>query len=87
MEDLFSSGRIVDIILAILAIEVLTLSIWRAKSGIQRRAATLVIAALPGAFLLLALRAALSGAGWRWMLLWLAASFPAHLADLWRRRP
>ena len=40
---------------------------------------------LPGALMLLALRAALTGAGWPWIALALAASFPVHLADLARR--
>lgn len=37
---------------------------------------------LPGAMMMLALRAALIGAGWRWIALSLALAFPAHLADL-----
>ncbi|WP_232089654.1 hypothetical protein [Sphingomonas sp. HMP6] len=40
---------------------------------------------LPGALMLLALRAALTGGGWPWIALALAASFPAHLADIARR--
>jgi hypothetical protein len=36
-------------------------------------------------FLLFALRAALTGAGWIWVCLWITLSLPAHLADLWRR--
>jgi hypothetical protein len=36
---------------------------------------------------LLALRAALTGANWMMIALWLALSLPAHLADLWRRPP
>ncbi|MET3827605.1 MULTISPECIES: hypothetical protein [Sphingomonas] len=48
------------------------------------RAATLRL--LPGAMMLLALRAALTGLAWPWIALALAASFPAHLADLARRR-
>ena len=41
---------------------------------------------LPGALMLLALRAALTGMAWPWIALALMASFPAHLADLVRRR-
>lgn len=41
---------------------------------------------LPGALMLLALRAALTGAGWPWVAAALALSFPAHLADLARQR-
>ncbi|MBV8971892.1 MAG: hypothetical protein JO290_06325 [Sphingomonadaceae bacterium] len=47
--------------------------------------ATVVLAFLPGVLILLALRAALTGAGWSVVAAWLAASFPAHLADLRRR--
>ena len=39
---------------------------------------------LPGALLLLGLRAALTGLAWPWIALPLALSFPAHLADLRR---
>ena len=48
-------------------------------------AATVVLAFLPGALILLAVRAALTGAGWPWVAAALAASFPAHLLDLRRR--
>jgi len=74
------SGHIVDLIIAVLALEVLVLAAWR-RAGLV----TPVVAALPGACLLLALRAALTDAGWIWIALWLTAAFPAHLADLWRR--
>lgn len=56
---------------------------------IRRRrspAATIVLAFLPGALILLAVRAALTASGWPWVALALAAAFPAHLADLRRRR-
>ena len=42
---------------------------------------------LPGALMVLALRAALTGADWPWVALALAASLPAHLADLARGAP
>jgi hypothetical protein len=88
MSEFFSSGHPVDIVLAVLAAEVLILSNWRARRvGERHRGVTMIIAALPGAFLLLALRAALTGADWTWVALWLLASFPAHLADLRRRSP
>jgi hypothetical protein len=85
MSDFVLSGHIVDLILAVLVAELLTAAFWRRRGDVRARIATLGIAALPGAFLLLALRAALNGAGWAWIALWLAASFPAHLLDLWRR--
>ena len=45
-----------------------------------------LLALLPGVFMLLALRAALTGAAWPWIAGALAASFPFHLADMARRR-
>jgi hypothetical protein len=80
MSAFILSGHIIDVIIAVLAIEVLVLALWR-RTGLV----TPIIAALPGAFLLLALRAALTDAGWLWIGFWLTVSFPAHLADLWRR--
>ena len=81
MSELFASGHAIDLVLGFLVLEVMVLGIWRRSA-----AATVVIAALPGACLLLALRAALTGANWSWVALWVALSLPAHLADLgWRR--
>ena len=80
MSELFSSGHAIDLVLGFLVLEVLVLGLSRRAAG-----ASLVIAALPGACLLLALRAALTGANWSWVALWVALSLPAHLADLGRR--
>jgi hypothetical protein len=78
----FSSGHAVDLVLAFLALEVALLA-W------SRRASLIgaTVAALPGALLLLALRAALTNAGWIWVAGWVALSLPAHLLDLARRPP
>ncbi len=86
MNALFASGRVVDIILAVLALEVLALALWR-RSRREPGIANLLVAALPGICLLLALRSALDNAGWGMIALFLALSFPAHLLDLWRRPP
>ncbi|MBS0279402.1 MAG: hypothetical protein JSR81_17385 [Proteobacteria bacterium] len=82
MTGLFASGHIVDCIVAVLALEIAAFAVWRRSS-----LANAVVAALPGICLLLALRSALTGAGWTMIALWLMLSFPAHLADLWRRPP
>jgi hypothetical protein len=79
---LFDSGRIVDLIIGVLIAEVMTFIIRRRGS-----ATNAAVAALPGICLLLALRASLTGANWTQVAFWLALSFPAHLADLWRRPP
>ncbi len=87
MDELISSGRVVDLILGVIVIEVLVLPRWRRRQGGPSGRMAVLLASLPGIFLLLALRAALTRAGWGWIALFLAGSFPAHLADLWRRPP
>ena len=79
MSALFASGHAVDIVLAVILIEAIVLIARR------RNAATIVLALLPGAMILLGVRAALTGAGWPWVALALAASFPLHVLDLRRR--
>jgi hypothetical protein len=74
---LYGQGHAVDLILAIVLIEAAWLIHWRGWSF-----SAAVLALLPGAILLLALRAALLGLGWRWIGLMLVLSFPAHLADV-----
>jgi len=81
---LFESGRIVDLILAIVAAEAAWLA-WRGRA----RGAPWQLAnfshLLAGAFLLLALRAALTEAWWGWIGLWLAAAGLAQIVDLRQR--
>lgn len=77
---LFGQGHAVDLILGIMLFEWLLLTRGR---GWWKGDAALRL--LPGALMVLALRAALTGAGWSWIALALAASFPVHLADIARR--
>lgn len=81
MSALFESGRIVDPILVLIVLELTGLLILRArlKRGPSALALTAHLAA--GAFLLLALRGALVGAGWPWIALTLLCAFAAHIAD------
>ena len=51
-----------------------------------RRIAEVALLLLPGILFMLGLRAALTGADWRWVALPLALAFPAHLADVVGRR-
>jgi hypothetical protein len=85
MAELFASGRLVDLILIIVVIEAGGLSIyWRSR----RRGVSpgdLLPNLCAGAFLLLALRLSLGGAGWLLCCASLAAAGIAHLADLARR--
>ena len=77
---LFGQGHAVDLILAIMFGEWLVLTLGR-----RWRQSDAALRLLPGALMLLALRAALTGMAWPWIALALAASFPVHLADLSRR--
>ncbi len=79
MEALFASGHAVDIVLAVLLVEVVVLIVR------GRNTVTVMLAMLPGAMMLLGVRAALTGAGWQAVALALAASFPLHMLDLRRR--
>lgn len=76
---LFASGHAVDIVLAVLLVEAVAL-IARGRNAVK-----VMLALLPGAMMLIATRAALTGAGWQAVALALAASFPLHLLDLRRR--
>ncbi len=75
----FASGHAADVVLAVLALETVLLL----RAG--RRLEDVVLLLLPAAFMMLGLRAALTGASWPWIALPLAASFPVHLIDLLRR--
>jgi hypothetical protein len=80
MAWLFVSGHAVDIVLAVMIAELAWLTAmrgWPVADAAFRLA--------PGALMLLALRAALTGQAWPWIALPLALSFPVHLADLTRR--
>lgn len=80
LASLFATGRAIDFALAVMLAEGLWLALGR-----RRQAFDVLLMLLPGALLMLALRAALTGAGWPIIALWLALSLPVHLADVWRR--
>jgi hypothetical protein len=77
MSGFFSSGHAVDLILVIMGLEAGWLLASRRMDPWR-----LILLFGPGICILLAARAALVGADWRWIALALAASFPLHLLDL-----
>ena len=85
MTGFFGSAHLVDLILAIVAAEMLAIALYwqRSRRGIAPR--QLLPNLLAGAFLLLALRLALSGCSWPWYAACLAASGVANVADLRQR--
>ena len=85
MIALFENGRIIDLILAIVVIELVALSLWPRLRGAMSRLDILTLIA-PGVMLLLALRGALSGAPHTITAAILAAAFAFHLWDVARRR-
>jgi hypothetical protein len=82
---LFASGRIVDLILAMVVLEALVLLTYRLLTGRGVPAVNLMTNLLAGAFLLMALRSALIGSHWAWTSAWLAGALFTHVADLAQR--
>lgn len=58
---------------------------WLISAG-RWRVAEALLRLAPGALMIVALRAALTGREWPWIALPLLLSFPVHLADLARRQ-
>lgn len=85
MQSLLASGRVVDLILLFMLIEAAALLVYRRLTGRGLKPLDLAFMLLPGLFLLLALRAGLTGDAWPTVLAWLGAALLAHLADLLRR--
>jgi len=81
MEAFFTSGRAIDVVLAIMVAEILVL--WHRR---RSDPLSILLAVLPGMLLLLALRLVITGAPWPVIAGLLLASWPVHLADLRRRR-
>ena len=86
LPSLFAPGRLVDFVLFVVAAEFVALAWLDRERGLRAALADPFFALAPGACLLLALRAAIAGDAGPWILVWLTASLPAHLADLVRRR-
>jgi hypothetical protein len=88
MADLFSSGRIVDLILGLMVLETAVLAGHHKLMGRGIPTSSLLTNMAAGACLLAALRAALTGAEWSVTAGALAAALVMHLLDLrsrWNR--
>ena len=85
MAEMFASGRLVDLVLLVVLIEVgVLIAFWR-KTGRGVRPSSLLPNLAAGVFLLIALRLALAGYGWMPIAACLAASGVAHAVDLKQR--
>ena len=80
MESFVSSGLAVDVVLCVVVIELVILC----RNGWKFYDALVLL--LPAAFILIAVRAAILDTHWIWIVAPLALAFPAHLADLRRRK-
>lgn len=85
MSEVFASGRIVDLILVLVVLEGGAIAAYHHRTGHGPALLDILGNLLAGAGLLLALRAALTGAWWGWIALCLFAALLAHMIDLWRR--
>jgi hypothetical protein len=77
LEAWIESGRVIDLLLLVIAIEIAALAVWK-----RARFTVVLLGLLPGLCLMLALREALGDQDWRVILFWITASLPFHLADL-----
>jgi hypothetical protein len=85
MTELFSTGLIADIMLAFMALEAMLLVMIYRKTGRGFTWRSVFWMLFPGACLVLALRAALTGAPWQWLALAVCVSLIAHLGYLHQR--
>jgi len=82
--ELYRSGRVIDLVLVVLATEgAVLVGLHRWRGGLSPLDVFGHLSA--GLFLLLALRTALTDLHWGWTGLFLTLSLPAHLFDLFRR--
>jgi len=85
LQSVINSGRIVDILLVGILIEIVVVHVYRLRTGGGVALASMIRNAGAGASLLLALRGALTGTGWLWIAACLLAALIFHVADLRQR--
>jgi hypothetical protein len=85
MREFFSSGLVADVVLAFMFVEGLVLILAYRKTGKGIAPLNLFFGLAAGACLVLALRAAMTGAAWHWIAVALLASLAAHVVDIYRR--
>jgi len=83
--DLLASGRIIDLILALMVLEVGILALYHVKTGRGIAPTGLLLNQLAGFGLMLAARCALIGSWWGWTAVSLILALLAHGADLRHR--
>jgi hypothetical protein len=87
LEALFVGGRVIDLILSLMAVEAIALAVLYRMTGRGIAPVRLWPNLFAGAFLMLALRASLTGAGVTAIGSWLVLGLVGHLVDLALRWP
>ena len=85
LDQFILSGRIVDVALVFLVAETIVVAVLYRTRGHGVRIPSLLVNAGAGGSLMLALRAALTGAGWHWIAAFLVSALVFHVADLAER--
>lgn len=85
MRELFVSGRLADLVLILVIVEAALIAGYWRLTGKGIRALDLLPNLFAGFFLVLALRAVLTGQDWTWSCACLALAGLAHVADMARR--
>ena len=81
LQSLIDSGRIVDLMLTVLAVELVVVQIYRRRAGGGIGFLPMLLNLGAGGSLMLALRAALISAGPLWIAVFLLSSLVFHVAD------
>ena len=82
IEALIQSGRIVDIMILFIVLEIAFVELWRRRRGRGIGTLPLLVNIGAGGSLMLALRACLVDSGWHWVAAFLVAALVFHVADL-----
>lgn len=81
-ESLIFSGRIVDLMIVFLVLEIVGIAWLRKFRGVGIPVGPLLVNIGAGGSIMLALRAALTNAGWQWITLFLVSALVFHVSDL-----
>ena len=82
LENIIMSGRIVEVMLVFIVLEIVFVEVYRRRRGGGVSTVPLLVNIGAGGSLMLALRAALTDAGWQWIAAYLLAALAFHVADL-----
>ena len=85
LKDLVTTGRIADVIIAVMTIEFLLLALVRHRLGSGILPGALLLNLCAGAFLVLALRGGLAGSHWAWIAACILGAGIFHALDLAQR--